>query len=62
MVFTTPELLEIGFRRLAHEKPTRVEALRHYRKVVDTYDLRSRSRRRCCQWVPIRRFAIRKRR
>jgi thioredoxin reductase (NADPH) len=39
--FTTPELLEIGGLPLVspYDKPTRVEALRYYRKVVDTYDL-----------------------
>src|SRR6185295_17118069 len=39
--FTTPELLEIGGLPFVspYEKPTRVEALRYYRKVVDTYDL-----------------------
>src|SRR5918992_3276998 len=39
--FTTPELLEIGGLPLVSpfEKPTRVEALRYYRKVVDKYDL-----------------------
>ena len=36
--FTTPELLEIGGLPLTtpYEKPTRLEALRYYRKVVDT--------------------------
>jgi len=40
--FTTPELLEIGGLPFVspYEKPTRAEALRYYRKVVDTYDLR----------------------
>src|SRR5262245_41496261 len=40
--FTTPELLEIGGLPFISpfEKPTRVEALKYYRKVVDTYDLR----------------------
>jgi thioredoxin reductase (NADPH) len=40
--FTTPELLEIGGLPFVspYEKPTRVEALRYYRKVADTYDLR----------------------
>jgi len=40
--FTTPELLEIGGLPFVspYEKPTRPEALRYYRKVVDTYDLR----------------------
>jgi thioredoxin reductase (NADPH) len=39
--FTTPELLEIGRLPLVtpYEKPTRLEALRYYRRVVDTYDL-----------------------
>src|SRR4051794_38492039 len=39
--FTTPELLEIGGLPFVspYEKPTRVEALRYYRKVVDAYDL-----------------------
>jgi thioredoxin reductase (NADPH) len=39
--FTTPELLEIGGLPLVspYEKPTRAEALRYYRRVVDTYDL-----------------------
>jgi bacillithiol disulfide reductase len=40
--FTTPELLEIGGLPFVspYDKPTRAEALRYYRKVVDTYDLR----------------------
>jgi thioredoxin reductase (NADPH) len=39
--FTTPELLEIGGLPFVspYDKPTRPEALRYYRKVVDTYDL-----------------------
>src|SRR5881396_2670557 len=39
--FTTPELLEIGGLPFVspYDKPTRIEALRYYRKVVDTYDL-----------------------
>jgi len=39
--FTTPELLEVGNLPLTtpYEKPTRLEALRYYRKVVDTYQL-----------------------
>ena len=39
--FTTPELLEIGQLPLTtpYEKPTRLEALRYYRRVVDTYQL-----------------------
>jgi len=39
--FTTPELLEIGGLPLTspNEKPTRLEALRYYRRVVDAYDL-----------------------
>ena len=39
--FTTPELLEIGGIPLTtpYEKPTRAEALRYYRKVVDLFQL-----------------------
>jgi thioredoxin reductase (NADPH) len=39
--FTTPELLEIGGLPLVtpYEKPTRLEALRYYRKVAEAYQL-----------------------
>jgi thioredoxin reductase (NADPH) len=39
--FTTPELLEIGGLPFVspYDKPTRLEALRYYRKVVDRFDL-----------------------
>jgi thioredoxin reductase (NADPH) len=39
--FTTPELLEIGGLPLVspYDKPTRIEALRYYRAVVDKFDL-----------------------
>src|SRR5215210_1797301 len=39
--FTTPELLEIGGLPLVtpYDKPTRLEALRYYRRVVDSYGL-----------------------
>ena len=39
--FTTPELLELGRLPLTtpYDKPTRLEALRYYRRVVDTFDL-----------------------
>lgn len=39
--FTTPELLEIGGLPLItpYDKPTRLEALRYYRRVVDSYDI-----------------------
>jgi thioredoxin reductase (NADPH) len=39
--FTTPELLEIGGLPLVtpYDKPTRLEALRYYRRVVDAFDL-----------------------
>ena len=39
--FTTPELLEIGGLPLVtpYDKPTRLEALRYYRRVTDTYGL-----------------------
>ena len=42
--FTTPELLEIGDLPLvsAAEKPTRVEALKYYRKAADYYKLELR--------------------
>ena len=40
--FTTPDLLEIGKLPFVtpYEKPTRHEALRYYRRVVDSYQLR----------------------
>jgi thioredoxin reductase (NADPH) len=39
--FTTPELLEIGGLPLVtpYDKPTRLESLRYYRRVVDTFGL-----------------------
>ncbi len=39
--FTTPELMEIGGLPFVspHEKPTRAEALRYYRRVAETYAL-----------------------
>src|ERR671924_2311808 len=39
--FTTPELLEIGGLPLVtpYDKPTRLESLRYYRRVVDTYGI-----------------------
>jgi thioredoxin reductase (NADPH) len=39
--FTTPELLEIGGLPFVtpYDKPTRLEALRYYRRVIDTYQL-----------------------
>jgi bacillithiol disulfide reductase len=39
--FTTPELLEVGGLPFVspNDKPTRVEALRYYRRVVDAFDL-----------------------
>ena len=39
--FTTPELLEIGGLPLVtpYDKPMRLESLRYYRRVVDTYGL-----------------------
>ena len=39
--FTTPELLEIGGLPLVtpYDKPTRLEALRYYRRVVETFGL-----------------------
>ena len=40
--FTTPELLEIGGLPFVtpYEKPTRLEALRYYRRVVEHFDLK----------------------
>ena len=39
--FTTPELMEIGGLpfTIPNDKPSRMEALRYYRRVTDTYDL-----------------------
>src|SRR6476619_7297767 len=39
--FTTPELLEIGGLPFVspYDKPTRAEALRYYRRVVEAFDL-----------------------
>src|SRR6476659_6947970 len=39
--FTTPELMEIGGLPFVspHDKPTRQEALRYYRRVTDTFQL-----------------------
>jgi thioredoxin reductase (NADPH) len=39
--FTTPELLEIGGLPFVspHDKPTRMESLRYYRRVTDTFGL-----------------------
>src|SRR5262249_53744089 len=39
--FTTPELLEVGGVPFVspYDKPTRIEALKYYRKVVDSFDL-----------------------
>src|SRR6476620_8239026 len=39
--FTTPELLEIGGLPLVtpYDKPTRIEALRYYRRVTEKFDL-----------------------
>jgi len=46
--FTTPELLEVGGLPLVspNDKPTRLEALKYYRRVVDTYGLWCRFTRR----------------
>src|SRR5919106_5446934 len=39
--FTTPELMEIGGMPFVspYDKPTRLEALRYYRRVADAYKL-----------------------
>jgi len=49
--FTTPELLEIGDLPLvcAAEKPTRVEALKYYRKCTEHYELELRLGERVAQ-------------
>jgi len=49
--FTTPELLEIGGLPLVtpYDKPTRLEALRYYRRVVDTYGLQVSFHEKVCQ-------------
>ena len=45
--FTTPELLEIGGMPFVtpYQKPTRLEALKYYRRVADTYRLKLASLR-----------------
>ena len=45
--FTTPELLEIGGMPFVspYDKPTRLEALRYYRRVVGRLQARDRVRR-----------------
>jgi len=49
--FTTPELLEIGGLPLVtpYDKPTRLEALRYYRRVVDTFGLQVSFHEEVCQ-------------
>ena len=44
--FTTPELLEIGGLPFvsSYDKPTRLEALKYYRRTADTYNLKHRRR------------------
>jgi thioredoxin reductase (NADPH) len=52
--FTTPELLEIGGLPLVtpYDKPTRLEALRYYRRVVDTYGLQVSLHEEVCAIEP----------
>jgi thioredoxin reductase (NADPH) len=52
--FTTPELLEIGGLPLVtpYDKPTRLEALRYYRRVVDNYGLQVSLHEEVCQIDP----------
>ncbi|HET9362587.1 MAG TPA: YpdA family putative bacillithiol disulfide reductase [Vicinamibacterales bacterium] len=52
--FTTPELLEIGGLPLVtpYDKPTRLEALRYYRRVVDTFGLQISFGEEVCQIDP----------
>jgi len=49
VLFTTPELLEIGGVPFItpYDKPTRAEALKYYRKVVDIFDLQIVYEERC---------------
>ena len=49
--FTTPELLEIGGLPLVtpYDKPTRLEALRYYRRVVDTFGLQMSFHEEVCE-------------
>jgi thioredoxin reductase (NADPH) len=49
--FTTPELLEIGGLPLVtpYDKPTRLEALRYYRRVVDTFGLQLSLHEEVCE-------------
>ena len=49
--FTTPELLEIGGLPLVtpYDKPTRLEALRYYRRVVDTFGLQVSLHEEVCE-------------
>ena len=49
--FTTPELLEIGGLPLVtpYDKPTRLEALRYYRRVVDTFGLQVSFHEEVCE-------------
>lgn len=53
--FTTPELLEIGDLPLVSpfEKPTRLEALRYYRRVVDRYHLNLSTEEKVLQVSPV---------
>ena len=52
--FTTPELLEIGGLPLVtpYDKPTRLEALRYYRRVVDTFGLQVSLHEEVCEIEP----------
>src|SRR5512133_3084509 len=52
--FTTPELLEIGGLPFVSpfEKPTRLEALRYYRRVADTERLRIELGANVCAITP----------
>jgi thioredoxin reductase (NADPH) len=53
--FTTPELLEIGGMPLVtpYEKPTRLEALRYYRKVAEAYQLQVALHERVTAVTPV---------
>ena len=51
--FTTPELLEIGGLPMVSngDKPTRLEALKYYRKGAEHTGWSCGSMRRCCGWT-----------
>ena len=61
--FTTPELLEVGGLPLVtpYDKPTRLEALRYYRRVVEIYGLQIALTRKCCPSSAMKTASLRSR-